>query len=45
MNLKGDEYEVLHMGLNNPIWQYRMGTTRLSRSLVGKDKGIVVDSK
>lgn len=45
MTYKKLKYEVLHLGRNNPGYQYRLGTD-LFESIVGKrDLGVLVDSK
>ena len=36
---------VLHLGRNNPVQQYMLGTTQLESSLEGKDLEVLVDKK
>ena len=38
MKLKGKS-KVLHMGRNNPVHQYRLGTNQLESNLAEKDLG------
>lgn len=36
---------VLHLGMNNTMYQKRLGTDLLKRSSVDKDQGVLVDNR
>jgi len=45
MRFNKGKCRVLHLGRNNYMYQYRLGTDLLKRSAAEKDLGIMVDSR
>ena len=45
MNFITGKCQVLHLGRNNPMQQYRLAAIRLEDSLAGKDLEVLVDTR
>jgi len=45
MSFNKGQYRVLHLGRNNPMHQYRLGTDLLESSSVERYLGVLVDDR